>query len=101
MPKNTVKYGRTDKGRFTKGNPGKPKGATNRTGREVKQIITDFLYDKSADLCRIYDTLDDKDKATMILQFSKLVVSPQDKTQAEIAEQPLFPEVIIDFNHEQ
>jgi len=97
MPKNTVKYGRNETGRFVKGNPGKPKGATNRTGREVKQVITDFLHDKSADLYRIYDTLDDKDKATMLLQFSKLVVSSQVKTPAEIAEQPLFPEIIIDF----
>lgn len=97
MPKNTVKYGRNETGKFEKGNPGKPKGATNRTSREVRQIITDFLHDKSTDLYRIYDTLDDKDKATMLLQFSKLVVTEQDRRAPHHTEQPLFPEIIVDF----
>ncbi len=30
-------------GKFGKGNPGKPKGATNKLNREVKQMILDAL----------------------------------------------------------
>jgi hypothetical protein len=97
MPKNTEKYGRNELGKFTEGNKGKPKGATNRTSREVKQVITDFLHDNSSDLQRIYDNLEDKDKATMLLHFSKLIVSSHVKTASEQAEQPLFPEILIDF----
>ena len=93
MPKNTVEYGRNETGKFVKGNPGKPKGATNRTSREVRQIITDFLHDKSTDLYRIYDTLDDKDKATMLLHFSRLIVPSKDRATEDEPQR----EIIIDF----
>ena len=37
--------GRTENGRFTTGNPGKPKGAVTKKTDELRNKITDFLND--------------------------------------------------------
>lgn len=87
---------RNQLGHFTKGNSGKPKGAVNRTAKEARQILTDFLIEKSTDLYRIYDTLDDKEKAIMLLQFSKLVITDHERQPLHHIEQPLFPEVMVE-----
>ena len=73
-PKKTDENGRDIKGRFTQGNKGKPKGATNTHTRELKQFITDFLNDKAYELPHIWNTLEDKDKATLFLHLSRLVL---------------------------
>jgi hypothetical protein len=61
-------------GRFTNGNSGKPKGAVNRTTKEARQILTEFLIDKAKDLPDLYDAMDIKDRATLILHLSKLLL---------------------------
>jgi hypothetical protein len=69
---------RNNKGQFEQGNKGKPKGAVNRTTKEVKELLTNFLYDKVEDLYNIYDSLDDKDKANLFIHVSKLVLPKPD-----------------------
>jgi hypothetical protein len=86
LPKITDGNGERDnKGRFLQGNTGKPKGATNKTTKELQQFITNFLNDKAFEIPLIWDSLDDKDKATLFIHLSKLVlpksVNEMDKPQ--------------------
>jgi|SRR5690554_2226642 len=74
LPKNTEQNGRDNKGRFKEGNKGKPKGATNKNTRDLKDFITDFLNEKAYEIPHIWDSLDDKDKATLFLHLSRLVL---------------------------
>lgn len=74
---------RNQLGRFTKGNPGKPKGAVNRTAKEARQILTEFLIEKSTDLHTLYDGLDAKDKAALLLHIGRLVLPRPDKEKTE------------------
>jgi hypothetical protein len=73
-PKKTDEYGRNELGKFTAGNLGKPKGATNKNTRDLKDFITNFLNEKSFEIPLIWDSLDDKDKATLYLHLAKLVM---------------------------
>jgi hypothetical protein len=75
-----------DKGKFKKGNIGKPKGATNKTTKDLKDFITNFLNDKAFEIPLIWDSLDDKDKATLFIHLSKLVMpkSVNDTDKSEI-----------------
>lgn len=74
LPKNTEQNGRDNKGRFKEGNKGKPKGATNKNSRDVKDFIVNFLNDKAYEIPHIWDALDDKEKATLYLHLAKLVL---------------------------
>jgi hypothetical protein len=76
-PQTAENYGRNKNGRFAVGNNGKPKGATNKTTKELQQFITNFLNEKSFEIPLIWDTLEDKDKATLFLHLSKLVMPKQ------------------------
>ena len=73
----TDKNGRNKDGRFANGNNGKPKGAVNKTTKDLQQFITNFLNEKSFEIPLIWDTLEDKDKATLFLHLSKLVMPKQ------------------------
>lgn len=81
-PQFSDENGRDTKGRFAVGNTGKPKGATNKTTKELQQFITNFLNEKSFEIPLIWDSLEDKDKATLFLHLSKLVM-PKQMTDAE------------------
>ena len=90
----TDKNGRNKNGRFAVGNNGKPKGAVNKTTKDLQQFITNFLNEKSFEIPLIWDTLEDKDKATLFLHLSKLVMPKNLKETIDQAEQPLFPIVV-------
>ena len=86
--------GRNKNGRFALGNNGKPKGATNKNTKDLQQFITNFLNEKSFEIPLIWDTLEDKDKATLFLHLSKLVMPKNVNESIEQTEQPLFPTII-------
>ena len=90
----TDKNGRNKNGRFAVGNNGKPKGATNKTTKDLQQFITNFLNEKSFEIPLIWDSLEDKDKATLFLHLSKLVIPKNVNESIEQTEQPLFPTII-------
>ena len=82
-PINTDENGRDSKGRFTDGNNGKPKGATNKTTRDLKNFITDFLNDKAYEIPEIWNSMDDNDRATLYLHLCRLVLpKPTDESKA-------------------
>jgi hypothetical protein len=87
-PKNTDKNGlevRDDKGRFLDGNAGKPKGAVNKNTKDLKEFIINFLNDKSFEIPIIWESLEDKDRATLYLHLLKIVIpKPIDETIDEV-----------------
>ena len=93
MSKITVHNGRESSGRFAKGNTGKPKGSQTKTTKVVKEFIVDFLNDKSDELYSIWDELEPREKATLFLHLSRMVVpKPQDE-KGEVGE--FEPPIIV------
>ncbi|MBU3660720.1 MAG: hypothetical protein FGM14_12650 [Flavobacteriales bacterium] len=91
----TEQNGRNKNGRFTTGNNGKPKGAVNKSTKDVKEFITNFLNDKAFEIPLIWDTLEDKDKASLFIHLSKLVL-PRPIDEKE--ERPLITRFEFDFS---
>jgi hypothetical protein len=73
-PKNTDKNGRDELGKFTTGNDGKPRGATNKTTRDLRLFITGFLNEKAHEIPTLWDTLEDKDKLSLFMHLCRLVL---------------------------
>jgi hypothetical protein len=97
LPKNTEKYGRDELGKFTIGNNGKPKGATNKNTRDLRDFITGFLNDKSQDIPTLWDTLDDKDKLTLFMHLCRLVLPKSNEDNDRDPAQQLERRPIITF----
>jgi hypothetical protein len=93
LPKNTDENGRDENGRFTHGNNGKPKGATNKTTRDLREFITNFLNDKTDEITDIWDTLDNRDKLTLFLHLTRVILP---KPPEEKNPEPIRP--IYDFS---
>lgn len=74
--------GRDTKGRFAVGNVGKPKGATNKTTKDLQQFITNFLNEKTFEIPFIWESLDDKEKIMIFLHLAKLV-TPKPTIQSQ------------------
>jgi hypothetical protein len=94
-PINTSNYV-DENGKFKKGNKGKPKGAVNRTTKDIKEFIVNFLNDKTFEIAEIWNNLEDKDKASLFLHLAKLVM-PTNKNEIveEIKEPQVFEVVIV------
>lgn len=58
--------GRDDKGRFTFGNPGKPKGAASNASAKVKAAVVDFLERNTENIQETFDKLKPVDKMRFI-----------------------------------
>lgn len=67
---------RDDKGRFSQGNPGKPKGATHRLTGAVKNVLLDvFNTEYTPEKIRAYiQTLDDPDKLRFLVNLLPYIV---------------------------
>ena len=98
LPKNTDENGRDENGRFKEGNKGKPKGATNKTTRDIREFITNFLNDKAFEIPHIWNSLEDKDKATLYLHLCRLVLPKPTDEKPE--NEKNFNRPIIRFNYD-
>ena len=107
-PKITDKNGRDVNGRFKNGNQGKPKGATNKTTKDLKQFVTNFLNDKAFEIPLIWDSLDDKDKAILFLHLSRLVMPRNEVNETDhetlenksITVEIITPEIALELANE-
>ncbi len=63
---------------FAKGNPGRPKGAVDKTTKTVKETIAKFVEDKMPEMYSIWDTLTAKEKAVVLINFAKLIIPKED-----------------------
>jgi hypothetical protein len=95
-PKNTDENGRDMKGRFATGNNGKPKGATHKTTKELREFITSFLNDKSNEIPQMWDELETKDKLTLFMHLCRLVM-PKPIDEEPEKEDRLLRRPIINF----
>jgi hypothetical protein len=94
---NTDKNGRDDLGRFTTGNDGRPKGITNKTTRDLRDFVVNFLNGKTPEISTLWDTLDNKDKLSLFMHLCRLVLpKPTDDTDREDGNQ-LSRRPIINF----
>lgn len=70
------------------GNPkGKPKGAVNKTTREIKEIITKFLSNNIEKIETDYHKLDPKDKFMVLDKMLKFVI-PTKVEETELTKYP-------------
>jgi hypothetical protein len=74
--------GRDSNGKFVRGNSGKPKGAANHTTKAMRKMLLDFLHNKFDEVCGLWDELETRDKLTLYLQLSRLVI-PKPETEYE------------------
>lgn len=74
---------------FKPGNPGKPKGAENKTKREVKEAIALFLGQKFKTIEKLYESLEPKEQAdflTKLLPYSIPKLTAMTDTQGDDVE---------------
>ena len=86
-----------ENGKFKKGNIGKPKGATNKTTKDLQQFITNFLNEKTFEIPFIWESLDDKEKIMIFLHLAKLV-TPKPTIQSQKNENFKFDFDTIEVN---
>ena len=75
-------------------NKGRPPGAKNKVGSEVKKSLENFLKKKTTqtELDSIYQTLSPEDKATFIVRVSRFFISSAPTLTATINFDELTPE---------
>jgi hypothetical protein len=87
-----------ESGKFKTGNDGRPKGATNKTTRDLRRFITNFLNEKTAEIPDLWDSLDDKDKLSLFMHLSRLVLPKPTDDEPENVNQLKQPIWIIQDN---
>lgn len=76
--------GRTEKGRFAVGNPGKPPGAATNASKKVKEAIYNFLSDNIDSIQESFDSLKPKEKLQFISELIPYAMPRLQSIQAEI-----------------
>ncbi len=74
---------RDDKGRFGKGNPGKPKGAITHTSAKVKESIVNFLEDNIDAVQESFDQLGPSAKLRFIAEILPYATPKLSSIQSE------------------
>jgi len=84
---------------------GRPIGAKNKVGAELKERIAQFLEDKFADFSLLWDGLDDKDKARIYVDVIPYAVPKMastavtiDTEQTKKTVNDLFPDTLTAKN---
>lgn len=75
--------GRDEKGKFTTGNPGKPKGAMINASVKVKQCVFDFLERNVESIQQSYDTLKPIEKLQFIANILPYALPKLSAIQSE------------------
>lgn len=71
--------------RFEKGNPGKPKGATNKVHNKVKEAIVKFLEDNVDDIQESFDSLNAAQKLQFIAEVLPYAAPKLKQTELEVS----------------
>lgn len=77
---------RTEDGRFTKGNNGKPKGAKNRTTQKVREAFTELVENNLDKLQADLNTMTAKDRVRTILDLAQYIVPKLKATEVEFTQ---------------
>ena len=81
---------------FKKGQGGRPKGAKNKTTKEVREALSTILSENLDQLQNDIQELDPKTRVKVLLDLAKFVVptlKPEGIEQIQFIEQPLFPPI--------
>ena len=62
---------------------GRPKGSKNRTTKEIKEILTDFIVGDIDDLQKQYDMLPAREKLQFFEKVLKYIIPRQERTEME------------------
>lgn len=65
---NTVNNGRAERGRWAKGNPGRPPLSQNKIQATIREKLGQFIEGKLDDIETIYEKLPDRDKGKFLLE---------------------------------
>jgi hypothetical protein len=74
------------------------KREVNKTTKDIKEFIVNFLNDKTFEIAEIWNNLEDKDKASLFLHLAKLVMPRTPEIETEIKEPRVFEVVIVNSN---
>ncbi len=74
---------RDEKGRFGKGNPGKPKGAVSNASAKVKQAVVDFLERNTENIQESFDKLKPAEKLRFISEILPYATPKLSSIQSE------------------
>lgn len=83
VSENNGQNGRDEKGKFTIGNPGKPKGAMINASAKVKQCIFDFLERNVESIQDSYDKLKPLEKLQFIANILPYALPKLSSIQSE------------------
>lgn len=62
---------RDNKGQFTEGNPGRPKGIKNRTPKQTKTMLMNFLHDNFEEVQQDFHKLEPKDQFEILVNMAR------------------------------
>lgn len=82
MPENNGDY-RDEKGKFAKGNPGKPRGAASNASAKVKEAIVNFLENNVDKIQDSFDKLKDREKLQFIADILPYATPKLSSIQSE------------------
>lgn len=75
-------------GRFTSGNPGRPKGAANKMTKELRNKILSFVLNHIDDLETDYKYMFERERVALLLQLTKLVLPRIKPQELETGDDP-------------
>jgi hypothetical protein len=65
---------RNEAGQFKEGSAGRPPGATNKTGMNIKKYLVEFLEEQAYELPIIWNELSNQEKAQLYTNLCRLVL---------------------------
>ena len=88
---------RNDKGQFTKGNRGRPKGTPNKTTKEIREKFQ-FIIENNIDAIQDdLNELEPKDRVKMLLELSQYVIPKLKATEITTDNRRDFKPIEITF----
>lgn len=72
---------RDNKGRFTAGNKGKPKGAKNRSTKELRNFITNFINDNLETIQDDFTALEPKERIDTFIKLMEYALPKLNRTE--------------------
>ena len=60
---------------FKEGNEGRPKGATNRTSRRVREVLSDIVTNELEDITKMLNTLTPHERLNILVKLLPYVVA--------------------------
>jgi hypothetical protein len=80
---------RNNNGTFSAGNLGRPKGAQNKNTKELKQLISNFVFDNLERMQGKFEEMETKDQVKTMIDLIKIII-PKNEPEQEERPQPMI-----------